>query len=87
MFTTFMNQTMERYSRTFSDSAKHAKSMFQSRHAIKELKTIQDLLDHERLGHYDRPRLYLYQFIRDTRNTKRGTLDIGEFHLHLRTSD
>jgi hypothetical protein len=81
-----MNQTMERYSTAFSDSAK-AKSMFQSRHAIKELKTIQDLLDHERLGHYDRPRLYLYQFIRDTGKTKRGTLDIGEFHLHLRTSD
>jgi hypothetical protein len=84
-----MNQTMDRYSRTFSRSAKHAKYMFQSMHAIKELKTIQDLLDHQLLGYNDsgRQRLYLYQFIRDTRNTKRGTLDIGEFHLHLWTSD
>ncbi len=52
-------------------------------HAIKELKTREDLRYHDFLGYTDsgRQRLYLYQFIRDTENTKRGTLDIGEFHL------
>ena len=79
-----MNQTMDadRFRRIFSSSAKHAKYMFQSMHPIKELKTLQDLMDHELLWYNDsRRRLYLYQFIRDTENTKRGTLDIGGFHL------
>jgi hypothetical protein len=71
-----MNQTMD------------ADRIFQSMHAIKELKTREDLMYHELLENNSmRPRLYLYQFIRDVWHIKRGTLDIGEFRLWKRLVD
>ena len=65
-----------------------ADRIFQSMHAIKELKTREDLMYHELLENNSmRPRLYLYQFIRDVWNIKRGTLDIGAFRLWKRLVD